>query len=87
MKQFVIDHINAVDNVDDIKLLTDLHSKYLDRLVQSDCTKMCEIDDTFKFWHNLVHRYAFGYVCLYLSIRSAKSSSNGISGLIPLNCC
>ncbi|CAC5422741.1 unnamed protein product [Mytilus coruscus] len=32
--------------------------------------KMSKIDDTFKFWHDFVHKHCFSYVALYLSFRS-----------------
>ena len=80
MKQFVIEHINSVAGMTDFDILKDLRSKFLDRLsntglqgrFQNYCKQMCELDDTFKFWHHFVHRDAFGYVCLYLSIRSTN---------------
>lgn len=33
--------------------------------------KLCNIDDTFKFWHDFIHRDCFSYISLYLSFRSS----------------
>lgn len=65
------DQINRTEDLYN-SIINDLQIKELKQDFEMFTEKMCKIDDTFKFWHEFVHKHCFSYVALYLSFRSSN---------------
>lgn len=47
---------------------------------------MCQMDDTFRFWHDFIHKHCFSYVSLFLAFRNSNWNlrMGSLKNLAPL---